>query len=303
MSETSETPTPPPHPDLKVFKAAAWVCATGTVFIVAVIFFTGYIRGKHARSRQLPPAAPPAPAMMLRPGESARWARSGATGPGRRARPVPSSSVTPATLRNRQPAVQCPQAQLPWHVWQPQPFTVVAGRAIFKDIETPSPQRHRRPPLHRRHRRSRKKPPRLYRAAAWVVIVARYFTVAVIFFSGALVLRRRGNALTPLLPRHVPPRRSRCPRSGWDGCSGSPADPSPGMGPGFPGARVARLLVRLVGSTTAPALAAGRTSLLDSFKKGRSVGRPCWHDRDPWATSTSTSRQVWLRHGYPPPRW
>lgn len=42
MSETSETPTPPPHQTPKVFKAAAWVAiAAGTVFIVAVIFFTG----------------------------------------------------------------------------------------------------------------------------------------------------------------------------------------------------------------------------------------------------------------------
>lgn len=49
MSETSETPTPPPHQTPKVFKAAAWVAiAAGTVFIVAVIFFTGYILGKHA---------------------------------------------------------------------------------------------------------------------------------------------------------------------------------------------------------------------------------------------------------------
>lgn len=41
MSETSETPTPPPHQTPKVFKAAAWVAiAAGTVFIVAVIFLS-----------------------------------------------------------------------------------------------------------------------------------------------------------------------------------------------------------------------------------------------------------------------
>lgn len=54
MSETSDTPAVPtapaaaPHQTPKVFKAAAWVVvAAGTVFIVAVIFFSGYTIGKH----------------------------------------------------------------------------------------------------------------------------------------------------------------------------------------------------------------------------------------------------------------
>ncbi|WP_156166506.1 hypothetical protein [Mycobacterium haemophilum] len=62
MSETSETPTtataiatPPPAAEAapyktpKVFQAAAWVAiVAGIVFIVAVIFFSGYSLGRHA---------------------------------------------------------------------------------------------------------------------------------------------------------------------------------------------------------------------------------------------------------------
>lgn len=59
MSETSETPTvrsstatapaPPPYKTPKVFLFAAWVAiVAGIVFIVAVIFFTGYSLGRHA---------------------------------------------------------------------------------------------------------------------------------------------------------------------------------------------------------------------------------------------------------------
>lgn len=61
MSESFETPTartstataPAPSPATerktpKVFKAAAWVAiVAGIVFIVSVIFFTGYALGKH----------------------------------------------------------------------------------------------------------------------------------------------------------------------------------------------------------------------------------------------------------------
>jgi hypothetical protein len=63
MSETSETPTvrsatataPPPavtdvvHRPPRVFQVAAWVAiVAGIVFIVAVIFFSGYALGKHS---------------------------------------------------------------------------------------------------------------------------------------------------------------------------------------------------------------------------------------------------------------
>jgi hypothetical protein len=64
MSETSETPTvrtgtataPPPeapaevvHRTPKVFQFAAWVAiVAGIVFIVSVIFFSGYALGKHS---------------------------------------------------------------------------------------------------------------------------------------------------------------------------------------------------------------------------------------------------------------
>lgn len=60
MSETSETPTtatstapyalvPAPHKTPKVFQVAAWVAiVAGIVFIVAVIFFSGYSLGRHA---------------------------------------------------------------------------------------------------------------------------------------------------------------------------------------------------------------------------------------------------------------
>jgi hypothetical protein len=64
MSETSENPTvrtstatapaPPPseaapHKTPKVFQFAAWVAiVAGIVFIVAVIFFTGFALGRHA---------------------------------------------------------------------------------------------------------------------------------------------------------------------------------------------------------------------------------------------------------------
>jgi hypothetical protein len=62
MSETSETPTvrsstataPAPvaaepvlHRPARVFQAAAWVAiVAGTVFVIAVIFFTGFMLGK-----------------------------------------------------------------------------------------------------------------------------------------------------------------------------------------------------------------------------------------------------------------
>ena len=64
MSETSETPTvrtatataPPPPPPAevvhrtpRVFHFAAWVAiVAGIVFIVSVIFFSGYVLGKHS---------------------------------------------------------------------------------------------------------------------------------------------------------------------------------------------------------------------------------------------------------------
>jgi hypothetical protein len=64
MSETSETPTvrtatataPPPPPPAevvhrtpRVFQFAAWVAiVAGIVFIVSVIFFSGYVLGKHS---------------------------------------------------------------------------------------------------------------------------------------------------------------------------------------------------------------------------------------------------------------
>ncbi|MCV7029276.1 hypothetical protein H7I03_08715 [Mycobacterium sherrisii] len=60
MSETSETPTtrsatatapvpaePVVHRPARVFQAAAWVAiVAGTVFIIAVIFFTGFLLGR-----------------------------------------------------------------------------------------------------------------------------------------------------------------------------------------------------------------------------------------------------------------
>ena len=64
MSETSDTPTvrthtatapapvatePAPYRTPRVFQFAAWVAiVAGIVFIVSVIFFSGYVLGKHA---------------------------------------------------------------------------------------------------------------------------------------------------------------------------------------------------------------------------------------------------------------
>src|SRR5260370_533855 len=76
MSESFETPTartstatapaPPPATERKtpkVFKAAAWVAiVAGIVFIVSVIFFTGYALGKHGgHGGHHPPHPPPHP--------------------------------------------------------------------------------------------------------------------------------------------------------------------------------------------------------------------------------------------------
>lgn len=54
QSSTVTAPTPvsaagAPHQTPRVFRVAAWVAiAAGTVFIVAVIFFTGFALGRHA---------------------------------------------------------------------------------------------------------------------------------------------------------------------------------------------------------------------------------------------------------------
>ncbi len=62
------------------------------MFIVAVIFFTGYILGKHARSRRLPPpATPPAPGDDAATRQSAAVGRGSASAQAGGARPVPSS--------------------------------------------------------------------------------------------------------------------------------------------------------------------------------------------------------------------
>lgn len=49
---TAPAPVPtaePPHKTPRVFQVAAWVAiVAGTVFIVAVIFFTGFVLGRHA---------------------------------------------------------------------------------------------------------------------------------------------------------------------------------------------------------------------------------------------------------------
>lgn len=53
-SSTATTPAPlpaaeAPHQTPRVFRVAAWVAiVAGTVFIVAVIFFTGFVLGRHA---------------------------------------------------------------------------------------------------------------------------------------------------------------------------------------------------------------------------------------------------------------
>lgn len=248
MSETSETPTPPPHQTPKVFKAAAWVAiAAGTVFIVAVIFFTGYILGKHAghggfHHRQHHQH----PAMMLRPGSphggpAAVRPGPGPAGPARCRRP----SVLPRhPLRNRQPAARCPPkapgCTSSWHVCNRNPLRWLRPSDIQKMTETPQPAA---PPPSAATTSpppspQQEKPPRLYRAAAWVVIVAGIvFTVAVIFFSGALVL---GQGKCPYhryyhhgMFRPVGPVAPG-PGMGWVfGFPGGP--PPPGMGPGFPG--------------------------------------------------------------------
>lgn len=60
MSETPETPiarastsavpaSEAPHRTPRVFQVAAWVAiVAGTVFVVAVVFFTGFVLGRHA---------------------------------------------------------------------------------------------------------------------------------------------------------------------------------------------------------------------------------------------------------------
>ncbi|OSC40217.1 hypothetical protein [Mycobacterium decipiens] len=114
MSETPGTPTAPtstatapppppasvaPHQTPKVFKAAAWVTiAAGTVFIVAVIFFTGYALGRHAGHGGYHHRHHKHDAMMLRPGTphagpAAVRPGPGPAGPGQ----VPRSVSPPAT--------------------------------------------------------------------------------------------------------------------------------------------------------------------------------------------------------------
>lgn len=247
MSETSETPTPPPHQTPKVFKAAAWVAiAAGTVFIVAVIFFTGYILGKHAghggfHHRQHHQH----PAMMLRPGSphggpAAVRPGPGPAGPARCRRP----SVLPRhPLRNRQPAARCPPkapgCTSSWHVCNRNPLRWLPAERYSKDDrDTPT----RSATAVRRHN----------------------FTAAIAAAGKAaqalpgrsvggdrgrncfhrrshLLLWRVGSRagempLPPLLPpRHVPPRRSRCPRSrDGMGVRVPRRTPSPRHGPRFP---------------------------------------------------------------------
>lgn len=248
MSETSETPTPPPHQTPKVFKAAAWVAiAAGTVFIVAVIFFTGYILGKHAghggfHHRQHHQH----PAMMLRPGSPHGGPAAVRPGPGPGGRPGAvvrqSSRDTRSVTDNQQPGVH------PRHRAAPVHGTFVTatlyGGCRPSDIQkmTETPQPAAPPPSAATTSPppspQQEKPPRLYRAAAWVVIVAGIvFTVAVIFFSGALVL---GQGKCPYhryyhhgMFRPVGPVAPG-PGMGWVfGFPGGP--PPPGMGPGFPG--------------------------------------------------------------------
>ncbi|QUR69274.1 hypothetical protein F6B93_21335 [Mycobacterium spongiae] len=106
IAQTS--PAPPPaapavHQTPKVFKAAAWVVTVaGIVFIVAVIFFTGFRLGMHSghdgfrhhRNHKHP-------AMMLRPGmphggAPAMRPGTGPAGPGQLPSAVsPSAAPTP----------------------------------------------------------------------------------------------------------------------------------------------------------------------------------------------------------------
>ncbi|WP_414684102.1 hypothetical protein [Mycobacterium marinum] len=115
MSETSEAsaaptstvvapPPPPQHQTPKVFKAAAWVAiVAGIVFIVSVIFFTGFRLGMHSGHGGFHRGHHHKhhPAMMLRPGmhhggAAAVSPGSGPGGPGE----VPTS-VAPSTTPGR----------------------------------------------------------------------------------------------------------------------------------------------------------------------------------------------------------
>ncbi len=121
MSEISDTPTaptstavaPPPtsgpveHHTPKVFKAAAWVViVAGIVFIVAVIFFTGFRLGLAAGHGGGPRHHKHHPAMMQRsgfPNNGRAPAVSPGTGPGGPSQ-VPSSvmpSVAPSPAPGR----------------------------------------------------------------------------------------------------------------------------------------------------------------------------------------------------------
>jgi hypothetical protein len=122
MSETSETPTvrsstatappPPPaevvHTTPRVFQFAAWVAVVaGTVFIVAVIFFTGYALGKHSghafHGHHKHHAMMMRPHHMMGPGGGPAATPQGGTpsatpGPGGPSQ-IPSSVTTPTPSR------------------------------------------------------------------------------------------------------------------------------------------------------------------------------------------------------------
>lgn len=248
MSETSETPTPPPHhPQGVQSRGVGSHCRRNRVHRGGHLLHRLYPR-QACRSRRLPPpATPPAPGDDAATGQSARWARGSASRPRPgRARPGAvvrqSSRDTRSVTDNQQPGVH------PRHRAAPVHGTFVTatlyGGCRPSDIQkmTETPQPAAPPPSAATTSPppspQQEKPPRLYRAAAWVVIVAGIvFTVAVIFFSGALVL---GQGKCPYhryyhhgMFRPVGPVAPG-PGMGWVfGFPGGP--PPPGMGPGFPG--------------------------------------------------------------------
>ncbi len=214
-----------------MFKAAAWVyvCRRNGVHRGGHLL-PGYILGKHAvatTTRQHHQH----PAMMLRPGSphsgpAVRRPRPGRARPGAVVRR--SSRDTRSVTDNQQPGVhQGAGCTSSWHVCNRNPLWWLPAERYSKMTETPQPiappsAATTSPPPSRRQRR----PPRLYRAAALGDRGQVFSPVAVIFFwrvgSGG------GNALTTAITttayfRPVGPGAVQ----GWDGCSGSPADPLP----------------------------------------------------------------------------
>ena len=128
MSETSETPTvrsatataPPPPPPAevvhrtpRVFQFAAWVAiVAGIVFIVSVIFFSGYVLGKHSGHGGFHHGHYKHHAMMWHP------RHGGPGGPGGGPGAIPPGGPASATPGAPGPG-QIPSSVLPSHTTTP----------------------------------------------------------------------------------------------------------------------------------------------------------------------------------------